>query len=361
VLASLSFIALLVVAGIALSGAHRVLDDGAVRVAGVAAVAGVGVLVVLAVVAVGLGGRAAGPDDGDDDPPANQEEAADDDAPGAAPLRQPSVALRAVGPHGLPPVPGAVGDLRDGGSLVLRVDGLDAGSVATVHQCPAGTLAARSCRPGLPFTVGDDRRSTVLVDLEDRFDVDGETVDCIRVDCSIVVFGTSRLEVLTVFGRPAPPSVTIAVDPGTLPPGGTLTVMAEHLRAGSETSFVVCRPDGDRSADCGEPTRAVVAGVDGRVRGAVTVGSGRCPRGARCAIGVIVDGSGPRAYAPLHLIGRGGVAYDDARLVTGMALGGVLLLVALVLLRRTDWTPVEGDPFAGVTLPDDPFADVVDR
>ena len=31
-----------------------------------------------------------------------------------------------------------------------------------------------------------------------------------------------------------------------------------------------------------------------------------------------------------------------------------------VLLRRTDWTPVGGDPFAGVEIPRDPFADVPD-
>jgi hypothetical protein len=360
VLAPFALLVLLLVAGVALAGAHRVLDDGAVRVAGVAAVAGVGVLVLLAALAAGVGGRGAVHDDEDDEPPA-QETTVDDDTGGTPPLQQAAAVLVAVGPLGLPPVPGAVGDLRDGDPLVLRVHGLAPGSTATVHQCVAGARLARSCRPGLPFTVGDDQRSTVLVDLQARFDGGGETVDCRRADCSIVVFGTSRLELLTVFGEPAPPPVTVDVDPGTLPPGGTLTATAEHLRAGSETSFVVCRPDGDRSADCGEPTPAVVAGADGRVRGLVTVGSGRCPRGARCAVGVIVGGGGPRAYAPLALIGRGGVAYDDTRLVTGIGLAGVLLLGALVLLRRTDWTPVEGDPFAGVTLPDDPFADVVDR
>ena len=359
----LAFLALLLVAGVVLAGARTVLDDGAVRVAGVAALGGVGVVVLLAALAAGVGvdGRSATDDADGDDGPATEETAVDDGTAGHAPLRQAGAVLLAVGALGLPPVPGALGDLDDGDPLVLRVNGLLPGSTATVHQCVAGARLARSCRPGLPFTVNDDQRSTVLVDLQVRFEGAGETVDCRRVDCSVVVFGTSRLELLTFFGQPAPQPVTVAVDPATLPPGGTLTATAEHLRPGSQASFVVCRPAGDRSADCGDPTRAGLVGPDGLVRGSVTVGSGRCPRGAQCAVAVMVDGGGPRAYAPLRLIGRGGVAYDDTRLAAGVGAASLLLLAAFALLHRTDWTPVVGDPFAGVTLPEDPFAEVDDR
>lgn len=364
-LAPLALLALLIVAGVSLMGARRVLDDGAARVAGMAAVAGLGVVVLLAALAagvgVGVGDRGATDDADEDDGPPVEETTVGEDAGGPAPLRDAAAVLLAVGPLGLPPVPAAVGDLQDGDSLVLRVHGLDPGSTATVHQCVAGTRRARSCRPGLPFTVSDDQRSTVLVDAQVRFDGGGETVDCRSVDCSVVVFGSSRLELLTFFGQPAPPPVTVDVDPATVAPGGTLTATAEHLRPGSETSFVVCRPVGDQSADCGDPTPADVVGLDGLARSLVRVGSGRCPRGAQCAVAVIVDGGGPRAYAPLRLIGRGGVTYDDTRLAVGIGAAGLLLLLALALLRRTDWTPVEGDPFAGITIPEDPFADVVDR
>ncbi|MEQ1785752.1 MAG: hypothetical protein ABL966_01765, partial [Acidimicrobiales bacterium] len=122
-------------------------------------------------------------------------------------------------------------------------------------------------------------------------------------------------------------------------------------------AFVVCRPDGDGGADCGPPTRSVVADAEGRATAAVTVGPGRCPRGAACAVGVVVGDGGPRAFDSLVLIGRGGAAYDDDRLAIGIGLAALLLLVAAALLRRTDWTPVQGDPFAGIVLPDDPFAD----
>jgi len=89
----------------------------------------------------------------------------------------------------------------------------------------------------------------------------------------------------------------------------------------------------------------------------VTISAGRCPRGASCAIAVVVGDGGPRAFAPLRLIGRAGATYEQGRLRTGLVMAGLLLLVALWLLRRTDWTPVDGDPFAGVVIPDDPFAD----
>jgi hypothetical protein len=72
---------------------------------------------------------------------------------------------------------------------------------------------------------------------------------------------------------------------------------------------------------------------------------------------VTTDGSGPLALTRLRLIGRGGAGYDDERLRAGLVAAGLLLAGAVVLLRRTDWTPVEGDPFEGVIIPADPFAD----
>jgi hypothetical protein len=72
---------------------------------------------------------------------------------------------------------------------------------------------------------------------------------------------------------------------------------------------------------------------------------------------VTAEGSGPLALTRLRLIGRAGAGYDEARLRAGLVAAGLLIAGALLLLRRTDWTPVEGDPFAGITLPEDPFAD----
>ena len=280
---------------------------------------------------------------------------------GGAPLRQPDVVLVATPDGRLPPPLSAKGDLVDGEVLVVEVVGLDESSRATVHQCPTGTTRPSGCRAGLAFRMGPHGGASVVVDLEDRFEVLGaEDVDCTRRDCSVVVFGSSRLEVMTVFGRPAPPPVTIDADPTAVPPGGTLTVTADQLPSGSAVEFAVCRPDGDASADCGPPTPGVRPDAAGGASATLTVSPGRCPRGATCAVAVIVDGGEPRAYAFLRIIGRSGAAYDDPRLRAGLVVAALLLGAALVLLRRTDWTPVGGDPFAGVTVPEDPFADVPD-
>jgi hypothetical protein len=50
--------------------------------------------------------------------------------------------------------------------------------------------------------------------------------------------------------------------------------------------------------------------------------------------------------------------YDEQRVAIGFGIAGLLLAVAVVLLRVTDWTPVGGDPFAGIEVPEDPFADL---
>jgi hypothetical protein len=163
-----------------------------------------------------------------------------------------------------------------------------------------------------------------------------------------------------VFDRPAPPPPTIRADPVALPPGGALTAVATGLPAGAEAAFVVCRPGGDGDADCGPPTERVRVDREGRATAPVTVNPGRCPRGTTCAVAVVVEDGGPRAFAHLRLLGRSGATYDDARLAIGLAIAGLLLLAALVLWRTTDWTPVGGDPFAGVVVPEDPFAGVDD-
>jgi hypothetical protein len=175
-----------------------------------------------------------------------------------------------------------------------------------------------------------------------------------------VVFGSARLEVITVFDRPAPPPVVVGAAPARIPPGASVTATAEQLRPGTEVSFVVCRPDRPGEADCGTPTVPVRVGADGTASGRITVGPGRCPRGSTCAVAVVAGDSGPLAFARLQLIGRSGATYADTRVRAGLAAALALLLIAAWVLRRTDWTPVDGDPFAGVHIPDDPFADVPD-
>lgn len=334
--------------------ARVAVDDGATR----AVVALLGA-VVLAVVLVGAvagfdgGGSSTSPSTDEAEPSGAS------DVTGGAQLRTPAIRLVATPEGRLPQVPPLVGNVADGTVLVVGVAGLDPASRMSVHQCPSGSHMPGGCRAGLPVSADENGSAVVLVDLEDRFEVAGAApVDCADdAGCSIVVFGSTRLEVITVFGRPAPPPIRIEASPARVAPGGTVVATATGVPAGASTSFVVCRPAGGGEADCGDPVPAGRTDGAGQATAQVTVGAGRCPRGASCAIAVVIDDGGPRAFANVVLIGRSGAAYEDGRLRAGLGAAAILALVALWLLRRTDWTPVEGDPFAGVTIPEDPFAE----
>lgn len=333
-------------------------DGGAVRMG--LALAGVAVLAVLLVGALGTvrGGVDSGSDE-EADAPARPSTV----ARGSTPLRSATIHLVSPQPGALPPVPRMVGDLHDGDVVVVGLSGLEPHSRATVHQCPTAAPAAGSCRAGLPITASGQGLATVLVDLRDRLDVAGSAdADCREpAGCSIVVFGSARLEVITVFERPAPLPIKVSAAPARIPPGSRVTASAEHLPPGTDVSFVVCRPSRPGEADCGTPTESVRVDRSGKASAPVTVGPGRCPRGGTCAVAVVAGDGGPLAFARLQLIGRSGATYADERVQAGLAIAIALLLVAGWVLRRTDWTPVDGDPFAGVHLPEDPFADVHDR
>lgn len=278
--------------------------------------------------------------------------------PGGIPVR--AVDLRLVG-HGddeLPPVPPVIGDLTDGGVLVLAVANLDPRSRATVHQCPARAEAPIECREGLPVVVDGTGRAVVLVELQDRFDTSGNrVVDCAtRSGCTLVVFGSSRLEARTVFHQPAPDPVELVVEPKQVALGATASATADGLPEGGVVTFAVCRPDGEGGAECGGRVGAGRVDPRGHAGAKVTIPAERCQRGDACAVIVEVDGVGPLGRESLSLVGRSGAAYAPGRLRAGLAVALGLVVAAMWVLRRTDWTSVDDDPFRGVAVPSDPFS-----
>lgn len=348
----IALVLVVVVLGLAvvLAAVRAALDDGPVRTVVTAAAGVVMVLLVVAVIGGGVTDRRASEEEVADPVPTTTVPV------GGTPLRDPDVELAAREPDQLPAVAPVLGDLSDGDTVVIAASGLDSFTRATVHQCPTGATVPGLCRVGLPVTVSEHERLTVLVDLVERFGVGSRSVDCEIDDCSVVIFGSSRLELRTVFGREAPPRVEVSADPAAVPPGSDVTARATGLPPRAEVSFSICRPDGDGGADCGARSR-VRSTAGGAAEVELEVGAGRCGRGEVCAVAVAVGESGALAYRHLHLIGRGGAAYNDDRVALGLIAAAVLLGLALLLLRRTDWTPVEGDPFAGVVLPADPFAE----
>jgi hypothetical protein len=349
VIALVLVVALLGVAVVVVA-VRTALDDGPMRA--VVTVAAVTLTALLVVGALGTGLPGSG---------SSEEEAADPapttTAPArATPLLDVDVELAARAPDQLPAIAPVLGALADGDSVVIAASGLDELTRATVHQCPAGAAVPAECREGLSVTVSEHQRLTVLVDLVERFGIGSSSVDCTVEDCSVVIFGSERLELRTVFGREAPPPVEVSAEPAALPPGSDVTARATGLPPRAEVTFSVCRPDGNGGADCGASSR-VQSTADGTALAELEVSAGRCGRGEVCAVAVEAGDSGALAYRHLHLIGRGGASYDDDRVALGLLAAAVLLGIALLVLRRTDWTPVEGDPFAGVVLPEDPFAE----
>ena len=354
----LALLVLVGLVGLALYGLVRLLVGRGT--AGVSAgIATGGVVLVVVLVALGAGGRMA-VDDGEapssSAEPAGRERTATTAPTGGTPLQRPRVVLTTTSADQLPAVPPALGELADGEAIVVRVQGLDPSSSASVHQCPAGAVAPSQCRAGLSATATEHQVVTLLVDLLERFETTRGPVDCTVDECSVVVFGSARLELVTVFGREAPPRVDLDTDPAAVPPGGAVTASASRLPARTSVSFAVCRPDGEGGAGCGRPS-VVRSDALGRAEATLEVGAGRCGRGDTCAVAVSADGSAVLAYRQLRLIGRAGTSYDGDRVRLGLAGAAALLGLALLVLRRTDWTPVEGDPFAGVSIPDDPFAE----
>ena len=157
-----------------------------------------------------------------------------------------------------------------------RAGALDAG------RLPARTAVSRRATRGAPPCSSTSRIGSTSAPGRTR-----RSTASAR-ECSIVVFGSSRLEVVTVFGQPAPPPVTVVADPTAVPPGGTLTATAASLPSGVDGGLrrLPARTE-TRTADCGRPPtpcvvddegRAAAAG-DGRAR--VAAHAGRHLRGGR--------------------------------------------------------------------------------
>jgi hypothetical protein len=79
------------------------------------------------------------------------------------------------------------------------------------------------------------------------------------------------------------------------------------------------------------------------------VGTGECRRGRPCAIGVL-GGSQWAAVARLALAGTAGADPPRNRVVTGWVVAAAASVAGVVLVRRTDWAPAGGDPFAGISV-----------
>ncbi len=161
----------------------------------------------------------------------------------------------------------------------------------------------------------------------------------------------------TVFGdaAPTPRRVTVTPSARDLVGEAAVTVMAHGFTPGARVDATMCvAPDTAGTGRCGAPSpvSSFTIGADGTGRTALVIRGGHvgsegaaCGRDAPC--GIVVQEEASEVPAPVALVtfaAGPSARYESGRLVIGLALGAVLLAVALFLTRRTDWRkPTEAD------------------
>lgn len=278
--------------------------------------------------------------------------ATDEDDQGSGPvLMEADAQLRAFDDEEFPPRAATVDSVEDGQVVIVWATGFDAAENGSVHQCPTGSTSATRCRSGLPVTFDEFGDARVGVEVQRRFRAsDGRMVDCgERVRrCAVVVFGTDRGQALLAFGGPAAPDPLIRLTPRRVSPGGAVEVSVTGAVPGEAVVLAECS-SGDAGFACRPLTGPSRVDRAGSLTARVVIGADRCRRGRPCALAAISeDGTTQLGLARLAITGRPGADYDRTRLLSGMFLTAALLLIAVVLIRRTDWMAVEGNPFAGI-------------
>ncbi len=238
-----------------------------------------------------------------------------------------------------------IGGLTPGAVIRVRAQGFDSFERGKVAQCVTELGRLRSCGDAFPVQFDEDGRADFQLTVTNQFAPGG----CRRGQpaCSLRLAGNdSRREATqqTVFVDDfAAGGVTVTPARG-LAEGQTVNVAATGLPAGASASVVLCAPPGRYDVErCSSPTAesSFVADARGDGRTSLAVASGRslCGAGRACAVVVVVgNGYVSAAAAPIGFSRGPGVAYRADRVVPGVVIALVLIVIALVLGAKTDWT-----------------------
>ena len=262
-----------------------------------------------------------------------------------APIREVDVVVAEPPAEPFPDPPPAIDGLRDLDTRLVRVE---LRGRVTLHQCRADAADARACTPGV-VAAGED----VVVEFRRRIGA----IDCAESACVLAAVSEGVIvhRVPLVFGGPAR-AASVTVHASDLERGDSVQARLEGFPASARGAVTICEETSrHRRATC---RSAGAVPFEATIFGDATVEiDADCDRSHRCAVGVI--GSPVVAtYAELRFATPSGSSVPGGRAVGGLVVFGTLLAAALLLVRRTDWTPPGGDPFAGVTWGPDPFAGI---
>ncbi|GAB6939057.1 hypothetical protein JCM11754A_25840 [Isoptericola variabilis] len=188
------------------------------------------------------------------------------------------------------------GTVPAGGTTTVTGGGFTPGADVTVQ------LTDDTGNPvGDPVTTTAEDDGTISVDLPVPADTTPGDLTVVATDST----GATAEAPLEVTAAP-----TIAVDPGTVPAGGTTTVTGDGFTPGGEVTVQLTDAAGD---PVGSPV-TVVAGPGGEVSTPLTVPSGT-PSGPTTV--VATDATGATAEAPLAVTGPPSVAVDPGTVPAG--------------------------------------------
>ncbi len=262
---------------------------------------------------------------------------------------------RADFPISPPPIVG----LGDGDLLLVEAD--VGRRVVQVAQCVAGT---RRCAPAVRVEPDDEGVVRTLVAFTRTIELAGGDVDCATAACVLALVAGDEVvrSVALEFGPPRPVP-RLGVRAGEVRAGEDVVVDLVDFPGGPAVVTVCAPPGPSDPAACGAPAPEVE--VDVPASGMATVrypvepgrvgsGGASCRRGEPCAIAVPGVAAAP---VEITFASLADAEPPGRRLSVGLGAAAALLLGAAWLIRRTDWTPVDGDPFADVVL-SDPFDDI---
>jgi hypothetical protein len=260
-------------------------------------------------------------------------------------------------------LPGAYGSplqtvdrLDERSVLRMTVVGFEPESTGVIEQCSVG-----GCSNPFPVAFDIDGRARFQYLVRDDFARTFETASSCRVGqpaCVVHIRSGDRQAFLnTVFRDPAPRSPAIRIEPNRfdLVDGARLRISVTGFAPGSRLQAMFCvAPHTYRRAGCGAPgpVSSFTIGADGVGRTTLPVREGRvgsggasCGGSSQCTVVVKHAGTAvPEAFTSVEFSEGPSAQYDVTRSLAGLSIAAILLGLAFLLMRGTDWRkPTEAD------------------
>ena len=243
-----------------------------------------------------------------------------------------------------------VSGLAPGSVIRVRAEGFGEFERGQAEQCVSELGHQTACIGGFPVQFDEDGKAdfqfAVLGDFAPGGCRAGQPTCFLRLTGSDS--GRRGTAQTVLVDRVEPGRVTVEPARG-LVDGQTVVVSVSGFAPGTTAAAVLCAPpDAYDARRCGPamPTSTFVVGADGAGRTTLVVAAGRlgpdsalCGPRRLCGVSVVVGSGFVTAPAtPVEFSLGPGVAYEADRLVPGIGMAIVLVALAVVIARRTDWT-----------------------